>query len=200
MNTSSSIIFSSAASGAWNRTPDQPTPPKTRPKLDLYFGFPIHSVDDRDSRIFKEDRSFKNYTFQTLSQLATRGLLYIPASDSPAPVADIEIDSKELPPPVVCFPWSIVQLNHVEEPLSANDGLVSEMVSLASSAASTALSMFERLARFADEKHDGQHIPPVTIITSVGPNTTVWLAYCAIVDDQYRDHVRTVHQPVHLRA
>jgi hypothetical protein len=76
----------------------------------------------------------------------------------------------------------------------ANNLLFTKTVSLASSAISTALSMFERLAKFADEKHDGQHIPPVIAITSVGPNTTVWLAYCDIIDDQYRDHVRTLAQ------
>jgi hypothetical protein len=56
--------------------------------------------------------------------------------------------------------------------------------------ASMAISMFERLAKFADEKHEGQHIPPVIAITSIGPNTTVYLTYCEIVDDKLRDHVR----------
>lgn len=52
--------------------------------------------------------------------------------------------------------------------------------------------MFERLAKFADEKHEGQHIPPVIAITVAGANTTVWLAYCDIVDDKLRDHVRAL--------
>lgn len=52
--------------------------------------------------------------------------------------------------------------------------------------------MFEKLARFANVKQDGQHIPPVITITSVGPDTTVWLAFSDIIDEQYRDHVRNL--------
>jgi hypothetical protein len=62
----------------------------------------------------------------------------------------------------------------------------------ASVAASGALTMLERLARFADVKADSQHIPPVITITSVGPNATVWLAFSDIIDDQYREHVRNL--------
>ncbi|KAH7314340.1 hypothetical protein BKA65DRAFT_571639 [Rhexocercosporidium sp. MPI-PUGE-AT-0058] len=70
----------------------------------------------------------------------------------------------------------------------AKDVSFASPVSQVSAAASTALSTFESLAKFADEKHSGQHIPPVIAITSVRANTIVWLAYCYIVDDKIRDH------------
>jgi len=94
--------------------------------------------------------------------------------------------------PLVCFPWAIVQVLSTFTCDEPNDASFTHMVSEASAAASIALSMFERLAKFADEKQDGQHIPPVVVITSVGAKTMVWLAYCEIVDDRLRDHVRTL--------
>jgi hypothetical protein len=88
-------------------------------------------------------------------------------------------------PPHVCFPWAVVQVHGI-----MTKEFSSAAVSCASTVASTALSMLERLAKFADEKHDGQHIPPVISITSNGSKTTVWLIYCEIVDEKLRDHVR----------
>jgi len=60
--------------------------------------------------------------------------------------------------------------------------------------------MFERLAKFADEKHDGKHIPPVIAIKSVGANTTVWLAYSDIGDDKIRDQVRALSHALKKEA
>lgn len=98
----------------------------------------------------------------------------------------------ELQTPLLCFPWCIIQLEGVEKAFEVkeNDDSVSETSRKVSIAATGALAMIETLARFADVKQDGQHIPPVVTITSVGPSTTVWLAYSDIVDGQYRDHVR----------
>jgi hypothetical protein len=76
--------------------------------------------------------------------------------------------SKEPQPQLICFPWGIFEAYGVFKSPKANDVSFASAVSQVSAAASTALSMFERLAKFADEKHNGQHIPPVIAITSVG--------------------------------
>jgi len=103
-------------------------------------------------------------------------------------------DSTEQQVPLLCFPWCIIQLKGAEKvaEIKENDDSALETIYKASIAATGALAMLETLARFADVKQDGQHIPPVIAITSVGPNTTVWLAYSEIIDDQYRDHVRNL--------
>jgi UDP-N-acetylmuramyl pentapeptide synthase len=100
--------------------------------------------------------------------------------------------SKEPHHQPICFPWGIFEACGVPESPEANDASFTIAVSQLSADVSTCLSMFEKLARFADEKHDGQHIPPVIAITSVGAKTTVWFAYCDIVDDKIRDHVRAL--------
>jgi hypothetical protein len=163
----------------------------TNPKPDLYFGFPVYNAEDQKTAGFKRDTSFQNYTADTLSQLAMNGLRSVPVSSSLTRVAETNRDSAEWQFPLLCFPWCIIQLKGVEKAaaIEENDNSVLETSCQASIAASGALAMFGKLARFADVKQDGQHIPPVITITSVGPNTTVWLAFSDIIDEQHRDHV-----------
>ncbi len=112
-------------------------------------------------------------------------MLHLPSSVDEAKVQM----TGEGAPLLVCFPWAIFEAYGVFKLHEANDVSFPSRIS---AAASTALSMFERLAKFADDKHDGQHIPPVIAITSVGAKTTVWLAYCDIINDKIRDHVRAL--------
>lgn len=91
---------------------------------------------------------------------------------------------------LVCFPWAVVELYGLVLGDKPGHAFFTDTVSRASDVASTALSLLERLARFADEKHDGQHVPPVIAITSIRSDIKVWLAYCEHVDEQLRDHVR----------
>jgi hypothetical protein len=55
--------------------------------------------------------------------------------------------------------------------IEESNELISKTIHQASVAAPGALSMIESLARFADVKKDGQHIPPVITITSAGPDS-----------------------------
>ena len=188
------VTPSRADNKLWRATTtlDPPKPPTTIPTPGLYFGFSVQKADQRAAMGFRNDSSFGNYTREQLAKLTTQGLrceLHVPSSDDEAMA---QTTSKELQPQLVCFPWGIFEAYGVFKSPEANDVSFASAVSQVSAAASTALSMFERLARFADEKHGGQHIPPVIAITSVGANTTVWLAYCDIVDDKIRDHVRAL--------
>jgi hypothetical protein len=129
----------------------------------------------------------KTFTFDLLSKLAKKGLRCTPASGSHMKMAETGKNNVRLQSPMICFPWCIMQQ---VAPTEESEDLELEVFRRASIAASPALSMFEQLARLADEKQDGQHIQPVITITSVGPNTTLALAYSEIVDAQYTDHVR----------
>lgn len=170
-------------------TLDLSKPPTTIPTPSLYFGFSVQNSDQRAATGFRNDSSFDNYTREQLAQLTTKGLHCVLPVPSSVDEAMAQTISKEAQPQLICFPWGIFEAYGVFKSPEADD-VSASAVSQVSAAASTALSMFERLAKFADEKHDGQHIPPVIAITSVGANTTVWLAYCDIVDDKIRDHVR----------
>lgn len=168
---------------------NQPKPPTTNPTSGLYFGFSVQKSEQRAARGFRNDPSFDNYTREQLAQLTTNGLncaLPLPSSVDEARVAT---GSKEPQPQLVCFPWGIFEACGALKSPEAKDASFASVVSQVSAAASAALSIFEGLAKFADEKRNGQHIPPVIAITSVAASTTVWLAYCDIVDDKIRDHV-----------
>jgi hypothetical protein len=179
------ITLNRADIGFWRAIPDPPKHPSHQPSPSLYFGFPIHKIDGANQKTakgFQKDSSFNNYTLENFAKLSMNGLQCVPFARFPRVAED----------PSVCFPWAIVQVLSTFTCDEPNDASFTHMVSEASAAASIALSMFERLAKFADEKQDGQHIPPVVVITSVGAKTIVWLAYCEIVDDRLRDHVRTL--------
>jgi hypothetical protein len=149
----------------------------------LYLGFPMH--DSNTSKGFDKDPSFSNYTLKNLETLSKHGLRCVPLFD----------DSFQVPTP--CFPWAVFYIfgTTAGGKSTSEDSFYESIVSRAAAAASTALSMFEGLAKFAEEKHDGCHIPPVIAVTIVGVKTTVWLAYCEILDERLRDHVR---HPFHV--
>jgi hypothetical protein len=186
------LILNSAENELWDTDLDPSRSSRTNPKPDLHLGFPIHNAEHHKLAGFRNDPSLQNFTVDALFQLAMKGLRCIPVSSSLTGVAEMKRDSIELQVPLLCFPWCIIQLKGVEKAaeIKENDDSALETSVKASIAATGALAMLETLARFADVKQDGQHIPPVITITSVGPNTTVWLAYSDIIDDQYRDHVR----------
>lgn len=165
----------------------------TIPMTGLSFGFSVQEADQRAVTGLRNDPSFDNYTREQLAKLNTEGLYCV--LDVPSLVNETvaQTTSKEPKPQLICFPWGIFEAYGVFKSPEANDISFASAISQVSAVASTALSMFERLAKFADERHDGQHIPPVSAITSVGANTTVWLASCDIVDDKIRDHVRTLN-------
>jgi hypothetical protein len=189
------VTPSSADNKIWcaDETSDPPSPPVTVPWSGLYFGFSIQEADQRAAAGFKNDPSFKNYTRERLAQLFTQGLHYLLHYPSPADEFMAKAASKELQPQLVCFPWAMLEArgrHGIFELSEKNDASFASAVSQVAATTSMAISMFERLAKFAGEKHEGQHIPPVIAITSTGPNTTVYLTYCEIIDDKLRDHVR----------
>lgn len=135
---------------------------------------------------FKKDPSFNYCTREQLSQLSRQGLQFLLHDSSSVDEGISQTASKEPQPHLVCFPWAIFEAHgwhRIFECLGKDD---------VSATASIALSMFEKLAKFADEKHESQHISPVIAITVAGANTTVWLAYCDIVDNKLQDHVRAL--------
>jgi hypothetical protein len=175
------LTSNSAESDVWD------TSSQSSPKGDFCLGFPIYKTWDRKIAGLRNSPSLQNFTFDFLSKLAKQGLRCTPVSSFHTQMAETERSSTGLQLPAVCFPWCIMQQM---APVKEREDLDLEMFRRASIAASSALSMFEQLARFADVKQDGEHIQPVITVTSVGPNTTVGLAYSDIIDAQYTDHVR----------
>lgn len=182
------MVLNRAENQVWATDLDPSQHLHANPKPDLAFGFPVYNPENQKAVGFKNDPFLQNYTINTLSRLAMSGLRAVPAAGPLTGTPEVKRDSTEQ---LLCFPWCIIQSKGLGKAAASdqNEDLVSETICQASVAASGALSLLEKLARFADSKQDGQHIPPVIVITSVGPDTTVWLAFSEIIDDQYRDHV-----------
>jgi hypothetical protein len=181
------LISNSAEIDGWDSVSHPSQSLLRNHKPDLCFGFPIYNTGDQKIEGLRNSPSLKTFTFDLLSKLAKEGLRCTPASGSHTKMAETGKNNVRLQSPTICFPWCIMQQ---VAPTKESEDLELEVFRRAAIAASPALSMFERLARLADEKQDGQHIQPVITITSVGPNTTLALAYSEIVDAQYTDHVR----------
>jgi hypothetical protein len=192
-------MLKSAENETWDTNLEPSRNLQTAAKPDFSFGFPIHNEDYQQSSGFRNDPYLQHYTTRTLSRLAMDGLRSRPISGSITDAAQMKRENKETQSQL-CFPWCIVQLKGAEQvtATAGNEDLVLETFHQASIAASDALVMLEKLATFADVKQDGQHIPPVIAITSVGANTTVWLTFSFIIDHEYRSHVRST-VPVFVR-
>lgn len=158
----------------------------------LHFGFPVQELDQRAAKGFRHDSSFENYTREQLDKLTAQGLHCVLDVSSSVDEATAQTSINEPHPQIICFPWAIFEAYEDFKSSESNDVSLGNAVSQMSAPVSTALLMFEKLARFADEKYDSQHIPPVIAITSFGEHTTVWLAYCDIVDGSIRNHVRII--------
>lgn len=186
------LILNSAGPETWDTDSNVTQSSDKIPSPDLYLGFSVQNAMHQKLARFRDNQSSKNFSASILKQLTVNGLRSVPVAKSLTSIAEMKSDNTEQNIPLLCFPWCILQLKQAEGLARAdeNDDTLLKTTLEGSSAATISLSMFEKLSRFADVKQNGQHIPPVITITSVGSNTTVWLAYSEIVDEKYRDHVR----------
>jgi hypothetical protein len=138
-----------------------------------YFGFPITRLGHATASGFLKDPSFDYYTASKISQL--------PASKLPEHglLVDKPLCSGDLP--AICFPWAIVESYGPSIEDKPNDTL---FAALSGSRVIEVLTVLESLAKFADEKHNSQHIPPVIIITSIGSEIIARLAYLEVIDER----------------
>lgn len=105
------------------------------------------------------------FTLGTLQRLSLHGL-------RPFPKALKVTDDSCLAHKLVCYPWLIAETGSVQS-------VAVDMTRLAASAAVCALRMQKRLTRYSAILGDQSHVLPVTVVTAVGQNVTVWIAYYA---------------------
>lgn len=169
-------------------------PGLTRPKPDIYLGLPIHKLPLEDPCGFWRDELVQNFSLDTLGILLNKGLVCTPTTgvrkylqsrgqqrlnneqpernESPTIEPDNNADRKFSKEHLLCFPWAIVELK--KEFVRA--GEVTKCYCQGANAASRALRMFEILSRYADTV-DGEQIPPVIVLTFIGPIFKLWIAF-----------------------
>ena len=107
------------------------------------------------------------FTWSTLQALNKFGL-------EPSPFRIFE--KSPLEANLRCYPWLIVE--HKKEK-DQNEALERVVNCQGANAAACAISLVQQTAQYAVNLPRHAHIPPIPVITTVGPSVTVWLMYFA---------------------
>lgn len=106
----------------------------------------------------------QNFSLETLDQLNRFGLQY-------CPLDPFKGQSYSLQKPH-CFPWLIAEYKVAAKQTE-------KCVCQAANAGTAALMLFQTAARFASDKVQGRHVPPVVTITTTSNIIKVWIMYYA---------------------
>lgn len=146
--------------------------PRTMPKPDLTYAFPVRDLSSSSSRGFARDEHLQAFSLQVLGNLVDQGI-------SCAPTTGLRKWNK-LPEKTglsstdrVCFPWAVVEM---KRHATTDEGVITRCYCQAANAAAVALDMQAQL--FKKLGHDSLTLmPPIITFTCVGPIVKVWLAY-----------------------
>ena len=148
----------------------------TRPKPDGAFYFAVHERETRkeareDSRTSSRwqwtgtphGKLVENFSFDHIDRLHDHGLQYN---------CLISLDGERYrPKDFQCFPWLVI------ENKKGAKGTARSCYCQVANATSAALMLLQTAARFAENRHECQHVPPVLGISTVGELVRVWITY-----------------------
>ena len=160
--------------------------PRTRPKPDLTYAFPVKDCSPDKLRGFERDVLSTAFTVQTLSTLTQRGTIC-------APTAGLRNLLKPTNRPMLgttdlaCFPWAVVEVKkHVR---TSNVSPIERCYCQAANASAAALDLRAQL--FNKLSSDAvSSLPPVIAFTCVGHIVKVWLTYLDTRDTDRTAHVQ----------
>lgn len=169
------------------------------PKPDFVAYFPIYDFKP-PKRVWAYQRwqwqnnprevLVRNFSLQTLIHLARNGLK--PSTNNIFKKGGQRVVDK---PKLMCYPWLIV------EQKKNGDGKTTEICYCqGANAANAALRMYQILAKYAPDKTDDRHVPPIAVITTVGKVVRVWIAYVRTKDqvEEYVSYSHSLNFPVLL--
>ncbi|KAG7404783.1 hypothetical protein Forpe1208_v014701 [Fusarium oxysporum f. sp. rapae] len=168
------------------------------PKPDQAFFLPIYhnrhpagipTVVDPNARQWnraQEISAMEPFTWSTLQKLHKFGLQPSPCRLFEKP--PLEADLK-------CYPWLVVE--HKKE--KQDDTPVRVVCCQAANAAACAISLIRHTAQYAVKLPKHAHIPPIPVITTIGPSVTVWIMYYATDFDAPCSHRNTTEETVKRR-
>ncbi|KAH7078108.1 hypothetical protein BKA63DRAFT_602099 [Paraphoma chrysanthemicola] len=149
--------------------------PRTTPKPDLTYAFPMQSHSTGRLRGLARDEISKALSPEVLGQLLQQGITCTPTTglrnwtkaQDKTKMLRSESDRS-------CFPWAIVEMKR--DGSTVDGALAIRCYCQAANAAAAALDLQAQL--FDKLGHDRySRNPPVVVITTVGPEIRVWLAY-----------------------
>jgi hypothetical protein len=153
----------------------------SRPKPDRAFYFTIHNFTSPQNipsseRWLWEDSAqeklIENFSLDVLDSLWQNGLQFCLSTKS-------NESDRYRPRELQCFPWLIIEHKR------ANPGKaeIEKCYCQAANAGSAALMMLQTAAKYAENRDQGQHVPPVVTITTISKEVRVWVVF-----DRRRDH------------
>jgi hypothetical protein len=167
------------------------------PKPDIYLGFRIQDLPYEEALGFRRDESVRNFSIDTLGTLLSKELVCTPTTgvrkylqkrrqlrlDGQRPETDEQLTIESGVPDergfskehLLCFPWAVVELKQQFVAAAEIEYCYCQGVN----AASRALRMFETLSRYSDTV-DGEQIPPVIVLTFIGPRFKLWIAFSTL--------------------
>lgn len=163
----------------------------TAPNPDWAAYFPVYDTEIED-RIRTSERwrwwkskkptMVENFSLEMLEHLARHGL-------EPSTTGRFhEGKTRQIvPSDYLCFPWLIV-----EHKKQGHSGQVQFCYCQAANAGMAALTMLQKLAKYAEKRPRDSHIPPITTVTTVGPEVRVWVMYVSEAEDgpTYVSHLK----------
>ncbi|KAF5243200.1 hypothetical protein FANTH_8298 [Fusarium anthophilum] len=78
-----------------------------------------------------------------------------------------------------CYPWLLVEYKKEKYTIYERLQLEETVCCQAANGSASAIKLNQIAARYAIELPDGSHIPPIPVVTTVGPKVKVWITYLA---------------------
>ncbi|KAF4490278.1 hypothetical protein FAGAP_10943 [Fusarium agapanthi] len=78
-----------------------------------------------------------------------------------------------------CYPWLLVEYKKEKYTNHERQQLEETVCCQAANGSASAIKLNHIAARYAIELPDGSHIPPIPVVTTVGPKVKVWITYLA---------------------
>jgi hypothetical protein len=168
------------------------------PQPDHAFFLPIYhnrhpagipTVVDPNARQWnraQETSAMEPFTWSTLKRLHGFGL-------EPAPSHVFE--KPPLEANLKCYPWLVVEYKKETQ----DNSPVRDVCCQAANAAACAISLIRHTAQYAVKLSKHAHIPPIPVITTIGPSAKVWIMYYATDFDAPCCHRETTEEIVKRR-
>ena len=148
-------------------------PPRTHPKPDLTYAFPIQISPPGSLQGFAKDELTQTLSVQSLGKLVEQGVTCAPTT-ALRNKANHSDGSGWSSSDRSCFPWAVVEIK--KDVASPRDAAIERCYCQAANAAAAALEIQAQLFKKINDILPLQS-PPVVAFTCVGPVVKVWLAY-----------------------
>ncbi|KXJ88157.1 hypothetical protein Micbo1qcDRAFT_18913 [Microdochium bolleyi] len=170
----------------------------SHPRPDYTFYFPIHNfpmrnttgVGGSDRMHLRADREplaafgpmVEHFSHSVLQRLGSQGLFSNPTHKlSPTRSAG---GNSYRALDMVCYPWLVVELKKKSRSCDQQKA-ARNCYCQAANASSAAVMMLQRAAKFARSRPAYAHVPPVIVVTGVGPVVKVFITYVASAHQRY---------------